>query len=189
MSDLTWQRHPLWQVLTSASLQKSFELNPSEWSDRLHALIGGKGMPTTQDPYAMQLVELSTDSRPGSREPTPDVRMIDAWDDSVLQFSWYLYVQPVVYSLCQLLKRFSRRKCSFFVTKHGLGGLCMPGAKAGDQIAILFRKMPACIEIPFLVRDRTDGCYSMVSVAHVADDWKSLAKARGTFDPKEVILR
>jgi len=189
MSDCSWHRHPLWQILTSPKFQKPFKLTSHEWSDWLHALISGRATLTTQDSYARQLLELSADSRPGSREPIPDVRMTEAWDDFMLQFSWYLYVQPVVYSLCNLLKRFSRRKCLFFVTKLGLGGLCMPGAKVGDEVGILFRKMPGCIEVPFVVRNRSDSCYSMVSVAHVADDWKSLAGARGTFNPQQINLR
>ena len=170
-------------------LRKSYRFDAGEWTDRFEALFSGRDTFSSQDPYAMHLMELAVESRPSSREPTPDVHMSGVWDDSVLHFSWYLYVQPVVYSLCQLLRRFSRRTCSFFVTQHGLGGLCMPGAKVGDPVAILFRKMPGCIEVPFIIRDRPDGCFSMVSVAHVADDWKSLAKARGTFEPQEITLK
>ena len=189
MSDYSWERSQLWQIMNPETFRKSYKFDAGEWSDRFEALFRGRDTFSSQDPYAVQLMELAAESRPGSREPTPDVHMSGVWDDSVLQFSWYLYVQPIVYNLCQLLRRFSRRKCSFFVTKHGLGGLGMPGAKVGDAVTILFRKTPGCIEVPFIIRDRADGCFSMVSVAHVADDWKNLAQARGTFEPQNITLR
>jgi hypothetical protein len=91
--------------------------------------------------------------------------------------------------LYDLLITTSVHRTSFFVTRQGLCGLCMPGAKIGDTIAVLFYGDPECVDVPFVVRPRDDGRYSMVTVAWVQAEWENLARFRGTLDPHTLVFR
>ena len=65
----------------------------------------------------------------------------------------------------------------------------MPGAKIGDTIAVLFHGDTECVDVPFVVRPRDDGRYSMVTVAWVQAEWEDLARLRGTLDPHTFVFR
>jgi hypothetical protein len=77
----------------------------------------------------------------------------------------------------------------FFVTKHGLGGFCMEGAEVGDTVSVLFRDISDFPDIPYIIRPRDDGSYSMITVAWVPEYWQDLSRFRQTLDPETIVIR
>jgi hypothetical protein len=104
--------------------------------------------------------------------------------DQTALSSLYRDKKPLLSELMSSVLISSEVPISFFVTLHGLCGLCMPGAQIGDQVVILFRDAAGWIEVPFVVRSNGVETYSMISVAWVPKSWKGLCKHRGTLEPQ-----
>jgi hypothetical protein len=79
----------------------------------------------------------------------------------------YEYSEPLSSLLYEMLITRSVFRTSFFITGHGLCGLCMPGARSGDTVSVLFHGNPDYPNLPFIIRPRDDGWYSMVAIAWV----------------------
>ncbi|USP82108.1 hypothetical protein yc1106_09382 [Curvularia clavata] len=86
-------------------------------------------------------------------------------------------------------ERYQGSQCQFFMTKHGLCGLSKPGAQVGDHVAVLWHGVAGGCDVPFVIRERDDGCYSLVAPMYVPDDWKTLAEFRGTREPEIIIIK
>lgn len=85
-----------------------------------------------------------------------------------------------LYKLRQLVATsFLEERPSFIVTRRGLCGFCMPGARADDTLSILFRDQPDFPEVRFVLQKAENGHYSMVSVAWFQDRCVDLARSRG----------
>jgi hypothetical protein len=82
--------------------------------------------------------------------------------------------------------RSSDIRASFFVTGQGLCGVAMPGARVGDQVAIIFHG--TAYEIPFILKEEQEKKYSMVCAANVSDNWTVLGEAQGTLAPQEIVI-
>jgi hypothetical protein len=105
------------------------------------------------------------------------------------EYEYDYYSQPLSTLLYKFLITESVHRMSFFVTEQGLCGLCMPGAQIGDAVSILFHGIFDYPNVPFIIRPRDDGRYSMVTVAWVQAEWKDLARFRGTLDPQILTFR
>jgi hypothetical protein len=101
----------------------------------------------------------------------------------------YEYSEPLSSLLYEMLITRSVFRTSFFITRRGLCGLCMPSARSGDTVSVLFHGNPDYPNLPFVIRPRDDGRYSMVAIAWVQREWEDLARACGTLDPRMITLR
>jgi hypothetical protein len=121
-----------------------------------------------------------TDDSEGEEEATPgEAEAIAAYE----------YSQPLSSLLYEMLITESVFRMSFFITKHGLCGLCMPGAQTGDTVSVLFHGNTDYPNPPFIIRPREDGRYSMITIAWVQREWEDLVRAHSTLDPRMITLR
>ena len=101
--------------------------------------------------------------------------------------SAFLQAEPLSEQLSHTLVSLNTR--FFFVTKQGLGGFCMNGARVGDTVSVLFRDVSKFPDVPFVIRPRDDGCYSMISTAWVPENWEDLSRFQGTFHTRTLVMR
>ena len=87
--------------------------------------------------------------------------------------------KPFSEQLWSMLRTERQTPVSFFITRQGLCGLCMPGARIGDQVAVLFREAPGWKEVPFVIRENGNVTHAMVYVAWVSKSWRDLCEQHG----------
>jgi hypothetical protein len=94
-----------------------------------------------------------------------EARNLGAFPDLRAYINLYEDKKPFSSQLKIILQTDCQPPGSFFVTTHGLCGLCMAGARVGDQVAIHFRDVPGWEEVPFIIRQNHNDTHAMVSVA------------------------
>jgi hypothetical protein len=105
------------------------------------------------------------------------------------QVSAYEESEPLSSRLYEVVTTRSPNRMSFFVTELGLCGFCMSGAQVGHTISVLFHGNPDYPNVPFIICPREDGRYSMITIAWVQNDWRDLARYRGTLESRKLIFQ
>ena len=114
--------------------------------------------------------------------------LINEWDQTEA-VALYQKAEPLSSVLANALNQLSNKSQYFFITTHNLCGFCMPGAQIGDTVSVFLRDQPDCPNVPFVIRPRGDGRYSMICVAWLQREWEGLSKYQETEEPRTLIFR